>query len=385
MVQSIIARERYGALRKWRYFNQASLGLIPIATNEAAVTFINDIGQNGNIFLSDDAEERILDNVRAAAARLLDAPLHAVALVGGASEALGQLATLLATRDGEVVLVKSDFPSVTYPWLNAQKRLGTKLRWVQDHPESDLTTEIVEAISESTSVVCFSAVQFATGSLIDVPAVVRRARAKGTRVVVDVTQMAGAAPVSMREWAADALVCSGYKWLSSHGGVAILAMSDQLLEDTPPLVGWKGAERPFDFSPQTLVLASGARKYELSTSSYSSAIGLQESIGMLMAVGMSRLAEHASTLSRELVNAVCSLGWTPFKPVGERGASGHIVSLRHSYLLPRGVQRELVDKYRIVASSRGGGIRISLHGYNDSEDVVAFADALRDIGRNQSR
>jgi hypothetical protein len=51
-----------------------------------------DVAQHGNVRLSDAAEERILDDVRSAAAELLDAPLRSIALVGGASEALGQLA-----------------------------------------------------------------------------------------------------------------------------------------------------------------------------------------------------------------------------------------------------------------------------------------------------
>lgn len=41
----------------------------------------------------------------------------------------------------------------------------------------------------------------------------------------------------MREWTADALVCSGYKWLSRHGGVAILAVSDELIAATPSITG----------------------------------------------------------------------------------------------------------------------------------------------------
>jgi selenocysteine lyase/cysteine desulfurase len=40
------------------------------------------------------------------------------------------------------------------------------------------------------------------------------------------------------------------------------------------------------------------------------------------------------------------------------------------------VQAALVDEHRIVTSSRGGGIRVSLHAYNSEEDVRALADAL---------
>jgi selenocysteine lyase/cysteine desulfurase len=67
--------------------------------------------------------------------------------------------------------------------------------------------------------------------------------------------MAGASPVTMSQWGADALVCSGYKWLSAPGGVALLAVTEDLAAMIPPLVGWMGKPAPFDFTPQELSLA----------------------------------------------------------------------------------------------------------------------------------
>src|SRR4029077_20135653 len=131
---------------------------------------------------------------------------------------------------------------------------------------------------ERTTVVCVSPVQFATGSQVDVAALVARARDVGARVVVDVTQMAGAAPVTMTHWGVDALVCSGYKWLSAPSGVALLAVTENLAAATPVIVGWKGSATPFDFTPQQLSLAPDARRFELSTMSYSAAVGLLTSI-----------------------------------------------------------------------------------------------------------
>ena len=293
MTSAVIPREEYAALDSCVYLNQASLGLVPRRSTEAMVEFLVDVAQYGNVRLSDAAEERILDDVREATAGLFDAPLRSVAVVGGASEALGQLAILTATAGGEVVLVASDFPSVTYPWLVARDRLGTVVKWVEDDPGQDLTAALVDGIQSGTTAVCFSAVQFATGSLVDVREVVRRAHAVGARVIVDVTQMAGAMAVSLRSWAADALVCSGYKWLSTHGGVALLVVSDELLQSVPPLVGWKGTQHPFHFSPTTLELASDARRFELSTIAYSSAAGLSTSIGLLRGVGLPAIAGHA--------------------------------------------------------------------------------------------
>ena len=381
LTSALIPREEYVALERCVYLNQASLGLVPRRSTEAMVDFLVDVAQYGNVRLSDVAEERILDDLRRAAAGLLDAPLRSVAVVGGASEALGQLAILTAKAGGEVLLVASDFPSVTYPWLVARERFGTVVKWVEDSPEQDLTAALVDGIQSGTTAVCFSAVQFATGSLVDVGEVVRRAHAVAARVIVDVTQMAGAMAVSQRSWSADALVCSGYKWLSTHGGVALLAVTDELLQDLPPIVGWKGARHPFQFDPTALALATDARRFELSTIAYSSAAGLSTSIDLLTGVGFPALTRHAEALARELVAATAPHGWTPFRDLDAPGASHHIVSLHHPTLAAPAVQARLAEEHHIVVSSRGGGIRVSLHAYNDSSDIDALADALGNAGR----
>ena len=136
---SLVPRSDYAALRECTYLNQASLGLIPKRSLDAMVAFLRDVAQQGNLRLSDDEEARVLDDLRAAAAELLDAPETWIAITGGASEALGQVAATLSSVTGSVVLVSSDFPSVTYPWLAERERLGTPLVWVNDTPDADLT------------------------------------------------------------------------------------------------------------------------------------------------------------------------------------------------------------------------------------------------------
>ena len=380
----LIDRREYSGLADCTYLNQASLGLIPRVSLEASVRFLTDIAQHGNLRLSDQAEAEILDALRVAAAGLLGAPVASVAVVGGASEGLGQLAAMLSGPDCEVILVPGDFPSVTYPWLAARERSGMHIRWVPDVAATDLTQSLIDAISERTTVLCVSAVQFSTGTQVDVAALVARARSAGARVVVDVTQMAGAVPVTMTAWGADALVCSGYKWLAAPGGVALLAVTEELAADIPPLVGWKGSATPFEFEPQELSLAMDARRFELSTMSYSAALGLLASIKLLSGVGLSSIREHADRLADNLVQRVAPLGWTPFRPLGDHSASGHIVSLRHPTAPVDDVQAALADEHRIITSARVGGIRVSLHLYNDDDDVRALSEALESMGRDKS-
>jgi cysteine desulfurase / selenocysteine lyase len=207
--------------------------------------------------------------------------------------------------------------------------------------------------------------------------VAERAHEVGAYVVVDATQLAGAGVVDTVGWGADALVTSGYKWLSSHGGVALLALAPDLVLRLPGLVGWMGAQDPFDLDPLTLRLADDARRFELSTMSYVSAIGLEASIAMLSSLGFERIDQHARRLATHLVDRVAELGWRPFRAPSDQSAAPHIVSLRHADHDPGVTAERLASEARIICGRRAGGLRISLHAYNDGDDVDRLAEALR--------
>ena len=376
-IPSLLRRDRYAALERCIYLNQASLGLIPESTIDAMESFLRQTAQFGNLYLSDDQEAAILDGVRSVGADMLGTSSSAVAVVAGASEGLSQVTALLEPDQGTVLLVGSDFPSVTYPWLAAAERGGISLRFIDDRGDRDLTQDLVEAIDPATVVVAFSVVQYATGTRVDAGRVAERAHEVGARVVVDATQLAGAGVVDTAGWGPDALVTSGYKWLSSHGGVALLALAPDLVLRIPGLVGWMGAQDPFDLDPLTLRLADDARRFELSTMSYVSAIGLESSIAMLSSLGFERIDEHARRLATHLVDRVAELGWRPFRAPSDPSAAPHIVSLRHADHDPGVTAERLASEARIICGRRAGGLRISLHAYNDGDDVDRLAEALR--------
>jgi len=377
MISSLVDRRHFPTLESHRYLNQASLGLIGEPAVQAMHRFIDDTARHGNSRMSDEDEARFLDAMRAAAARLFSCPVERMAIVGCASEILAQLPMLIGIpRDGTVVAVKTDFPSVTRPWLREQSLGRARVRFVEDRAPASLTDALIAAIDGSTSVVAVSSVQYATGTAVDVGRLGRAVSAAGAHLIVDVTQELGARRVDASGWDADAVVCSGYKWLGGHGGVALAAMSPRLLEQVPPMTGWMGAPDPFDFDATSLAMANDARRYTQSTMSYASVACLAAAVQELAAVGGERIESHAAGLARLLVEKAGRRGWTPFRSPGDADGCAHIVALSHPEKSADEASRELASR-RIMCSARGGRIRVSLAPYNDESDIDAIAQALR--------
>ena len=246
---------------------------------------------------------------------------------------------------------------------------------MDDVPTEDLTDVLIDALDERTSVLAVSQVQYATGTVLDIPRLCEATRIAGASLIVDAGQAAGAVPVDVSAWDADVVVCSGYKWLGGHGGVALAAVSERLLEEFPPLPGWMGAPEPFGFDATSLLVATDARRFTQSTMSYVSMAGLTTSLDRLLSLGAARIEAHTKVLSALLVDELAPSGWLPFRSPGDAAASPHIISLAHP-ARSQEVATAALRERGVVCGTRGGRIRVSLAPYNDESDVRALVGAL---------
>lgn len=376
MTAALSDRSQYPTLTHFHYMNQASLGLVgggPVATMHR---FLDDVARHGNVHMSDEEESGFLDGLRGAASTLLGVDPAKVAVTAGASELLGQAPGLLRPpRGSEVVVVATDFPAITRPWLRLADHGGCRVRFVDDDPASDLTSDLIAAIGDDTAVVAVATTQYATGSRIDVDRLTAAIRGTGVRLVLDITQDAGAMRAAPSTWEADLVACSGYKWLGGHGGAALGVVAPVTLGEAPPLPGWMGAIDPFDFDASRADYAPDARRFTLSTMSYVSVVGLTESIDELASLDIARVEEHSDALARHLVSSVASSGWIPFRELDDPAAGSHIVSLGHAELDAARAARS-ARSAGVVCGARLGRIRVSLAHYNDETDVDALVSFL---------
>jgi len=91
-------------------------------------------------------------------------------------------------RRRTIVCTEMDFPSMLYLY-RAHEAMGFELRVVAAEPDLTVRTQrMIDAIDDTTAIVCFSHVFFRSSFIFDPAPIVERAHAVGAPVVADVFQ-----------------------------------------------------------------------------------------------------------------------------------------------------------------------------------------------------
>jgi selenocysteine lyase/cysteine desulfurase len=109
--------------------------------------------------------------------------------------------------------------------------------------------------------------------------------------------------------------------------------------------------------------------------SYVSIAGLTAAMDQLLDLGEAKIETHARRLSEMLVERANKQGWQPFRDLSDGAASPHIIALMRPGKELKATQDALL-RTKIVCSSRGGRIRVSLAPYNDESDIDSLLTAL---------
>src|SRR4029077_4582925 len=121
----------------------------------------------------------------------------------------------------EVVFTSVEFPSNMFPWVTLSER-GVKTRIVAPRDGRVWLEDILEQITPRTRLVTLSQVSYATGQHLDPRPIWERVKGSQTLLCVAATQATGRVDVSGNH--ADFVVASGFKWLNSIHGAAILGV-----------------------------------------------------------------------------------------------------------------------------------------------------------------
>lgn len=373
------ARDRFGGLDVNTWLVSHSMGAPPLAARDALDRYWSAWAADGP-----EAWPRWLAEARAIAdgiGALVGAPAGSVALAPNVSllqSAIASSMTFTPDRN-RVVYEALQFPSLTYVW-QAWERLGAVTAVVPtDDGRTIPTDRICSAIDERTAVVVLSHAYYQSGAVIDVPAIVARARECGALVILDSYQTAGIYPFDVVDLDLDIMVGGSHKWLCGGPGCGFMYIKPALQARFEPMVtGWFGHAEPFAFEAAPIRYAGDMQRWMTGTPTMPGYLAARAGHAIIGEIGVAAIREHNVRLTTTIIAEAQRRGLTintPLEPARRTGWIGIDV--------PDGarVTAALFGERIIIDYRPGCGLRVSPHFYTTDEEIATFFAALdRNLG-----
>lgn len=271
-----------------------------------------------------------------------------------------------------VVIPEGEFPSNRFPWENQQSR-GVELRVVPRRNGEIPVDDLIRRIDESTRLIAVSWVGYASGYRIDLDALVEQAHRRGVMVFLDAIQGLGVYPLDFKTTPVDFLAADGHKWLLGPEGMGVAVIAERHLSRIRcGNVGWNSVKNPFQFASAVLDLKPNAGRFEAGSANLMGAAALSASVDLFLKIrqthGETAIADRVIGLTRQLEEDLRQMGVKTRRIAHPANQSG-ILTFEVPGMSPAAVrQRALQEK--VVVSCRGGGVRASVHAYNDQSDLA---------------
>ena len=368
-------RARFPVTERAIYLNHAAVSPPPLTTIEAIQSQLKDVSENGSV--NSRNWVAVKERARQLVAGMLGARPEQVAFMRNTSDGLSTVANGLDWRPGDnLVTFRNEFPANIYPWLRVRDALGVEVRMCQERDGRIDLDELIGLIDGRTRLVAISQIQYASGFRADLERIGRAARAHDALLVVDVIQALGVVPIDVESELIDVAAAGCHKWLLTPEGVGLLYLSERARERIQPtLVGWISVPNPEDYNNFEQGWNRATLPWETGTGPASLLYGLEASLNLLTATGITSIQSYLETLTDHLCER---LRITDYQVVSSRrsGEKSQIVCIRHTGGLTSMDVYSHLKKRDIITAPRGDRLRISPHLYNSFEEINELVNAL---------
>src|ERR1700728_1383149 len=190
-------RRRFPVLERKTYLNSGSYCALSDSVRDAINAYMDDrlqVGANWDVWVTKN------EAVRRAMAAVLRAAPDEIAVTASASAGVTALASAFdfTGRRNKVVVSDFEFPTNAQIW-HAQEPRGARVVHVPRTAQGDIPLEsFARLIDEETQLVAVTQVCFRNGAKLDIPGIVRLARAKGAMVLLDCYQSVGSLDIDVK-------------------------------------------------------------------------------------------------------------------------------------------------------------------------------------------
>jgi cysteine desulfurase / selenocysteine lyase len=382
-------RALFPAAKRHTYLNAAASSPLAEPVSQAVEEHLRDTVENGDLSFSKWLA--LKETLRGRVARFMGAEASTIGFLPSTSMGFSVIGSLLKSKGiTEVLTLEGEFPSTTLPLLHR----GLTLKVVKRKGDGSYPVEAIEAaITPLTGAVALSAVQYSSGYRVDLAQIAALCQIRGLKLAVNAAQSLGQVPINVASLGADFLCAPSHKWMMGGYGVGLFyARKDWHDAAAWPFGGWLSVADADLFSPfvgaqriddGTGFLARGTRmkaepsSLEAGSPAWSTLFALDAAMTIHEGVSVGATRAHIVQLQTKLRAALRSKGYEPNAPDDVPHLSGICtVGVNGD---PNEAVRALA-KAGVVTTSRGGGLRISTHVFNDEEDFEKLFHALQTCG-----
>jgi len=333
------------------------------------------------------------EGARVALARLVGADPRGVVFTKNATEACNLIAYGWVRRNlgpGDALLCTvMEHHANLVPFVHAANDLGFEIRYVHLTEDGRLDLE------EATELVADGHVRFAAfthvsnvlGTINDVPALAAIVRAANPEAVVHVdgTQAVPHLPVDLAALGADSYALTGHKMFGPTGIGALVADPD-LLERMEPFL--TGGEMIRDVTLTGATWNDVPHRFEAGTPMIAEAAGLAAAVGFLEQLGTDEVRAHEVELGTTFLAALGDADGVHLHGPLSMVERGGAISFTLDGVHPHDVGAVLDDRGVCVRVGHhcckplmreldvNATVRVSLHVYNDEDDLEPLLDGL---------
>ncbi|MCY4596106.1 MAG: aminotransferase class V-fold PLP-dependent enzyme [Bryobacterales bacterium] len=370
------ARALFPVFRNWAHLNTATFGPMPHTAVRAMTEHFSARDESASTqFLS--WFDR-LDQIREKLARLIGAAADDIGFCPNAGTALSWLLHGIDWNSGdEILALDHEFPNNIYAPLLLDAK-GVRFRPVPSPPGPFDADYFLDAVGPRTRLVILSSVNYSNGMRAPLAELAPELRRRGVLLCVDATQSVGALRYDVRTTPADFLVVHGYKWMLGPAGAGFFYAPSETREWLFPTVvswrshkGWREHEQLHHGRPE---LTGSAAMYEGGVQAFALLFALETSLDLILECGPAAIERRALQLARETREVLASYGARPLGTANRADASQIVTALtpgRDPAVLCKALQAR-----RVAVSARQGTLRVSLHFFNNRQDLQRLSEGL---------
>ncbi|MDD3731660.1 MAG: aminotransferase class V-fold PLP-dependent enzyme [candidate division Zixibacteria bacterium] len=363
------------------YFNSASYGPFSITVKKA-------IEDNINLRLAADIDDTlyaftVAEELRSDYAALVGADKQDIGLGLNTSFGLNVMAFGLPLPRGSEILVSDiEFPAIIYTWRAAAERFGYELKFV---PAKDMSFDIEtfkKAITGKTKVLAVSYVQFFNGYKNDLATLSQICRENDILLVVDGIQGMGTEPVDVRQLGLDVFTSGCQKWMLAPQGCGFFYLDPELRRKIqPPFMSWLGVDWQMNFTSLFKFdnpCFDSTRKFELGYYVVLNLAGMKAAVRYFQHLGIENIQRHNHRLIDRLAEYI--------KSNRRYKITSSMTPLHRSSIFTftcdnyKELHQEIV-KRKIILALREGSLRVSVHFFNNDDDIDKLLEVLDDFSK----